>query len=44
MLPDGRCGLFVKRKTVEYETPESIKPLRTESLEKVRKKLDKLGI
>jgi len=44
LLPDGRCGLFVKRKTVEQEAPEFAKPLKADTINRVRKKLDKLGI
>jgi hypothetical protein len=40
LLPDGRCGIFVKRKTAEDEpkTPQMI------AANKARKKLDRLGL
>ena len=43
LLPDGRCGLFVKRKTVEDEKPGAI-GLRTGAGMRAKKKLDKLGL
>ena len=43
LLPDGRCGLFVKRKTVEEEKPGAI-GLRTGAGMRAKKKLDKLGL
>jgi len=42
LLPDGRCALFVKRKTEETEQLEA--GFKIGAPEKVRKKLDKLGI
>ena len=43
MLPDGRCGLFVRRKTKEsFEVLKS--PFKAETIDKVRKKLDKFGL
>jgi len=43
MLPDGRCGLFVKRKTKEsFEILKS--PFKAETVDRVRKKLDKFGL
>jgi len=41
LLPDGRCGLFVKRKTVEEEAELKLQPL---AASKARKKLDRLGL
>jgi len=43
LLPDGRCGLFVKRKTAEIERPESVK-FSPAVAAKAKKKLDKFGI
>ena len=43
LLPDGRCALFVRRKT--EEKPEILESgLGIGAVEKVRKKLDKFGI
>lgn len=42
LLPDGRCALFVRRRTEEREILES--GLKIGTAEKVRKKLDKFGI
>jgi len=45
LLPDGRCALFVKRKTEETEQPEKLEAgFKIGAAEKVRKKLDKFGI
>lgn len=45
LLPDGRCALFVRRKTEEREKPESLEAgFKIGAAEKVRKKLDKFGI
>jgi len=45
LLPDGRCALFVKRKTEEEEKPEMLESgLRIGAADRVRKKLDKFGI
>ncbi len=45
LLPDGRCALFVKRKTEETEQPEKLESgFKIGAAEKVRKKLDKFGI
>ncbi|MCD6312651.1 MAG: hypothetical protein J7L79_02420 [Thaumarchaeota archaeon] len=45
LLPDGRCALFVKRRTEEREKPESLEAgFKIGAAEKVRKKLDKFGI
>ncbi|BAJ51445.1 conserved hypothetical protein [Candidatus Caldarchaeum subterraneum] len=41
LLPDGRCGLFVKRKTVEQE---NVLDLSSVSAAKAKKKLDRLGL
>jgi len=41
MLPDGRCGLFVKRRSAEVEEVPRIQPF---AASKARKKLDKLGL
>jgi hypothetical protein len=40
LLPDGRCGIFVKRKTAEDEpkTPQMV------AANRARKKLDRLGL
>ncbi len=42
LLPDGRCGVFVKRKTVEKE-PEEVLP-RIGLTEKSKKRLEDLGL
>jgi len=43
LLPDGRCALFVKRRT--EEKPEILESgIEVGTAEKVRKKLDKFGI
>ena len=44
MLPDGRCGLFIKRKTEEKESPEIVNPLKADTVAKAKKKLEKLGL
>jgi len=41
LLPDGRCGLFVKRKTIETGEPE-IK-LGADVAIRAKKRLDKFG-
>jgi hypothetical protein len=42
LLPDGRCGVFVKRKTVEKE-PEELLP-RVGLTERSKKRLEDLGL
>jgi len=44
MLPDGRCGLFVKRKTEEKEAPDVVEAFKGGAIAKARKKLDKFGL
>ncbi|MEM1944456.1 MAG: hypothetical protein QXI97_01730 [Nitrososphaerota archaeon] len=42
LLPDGRCGLFVKRKTNEVE--EDLTAVKAAAASKARRKLDRLGL
>jgi len=44
LLQDGRCGLFVKRKTAEDESMDVVKFRTSSAPSRVRKKLDKLGL
>lgn len=44
LLQDGRCGLFVKRKTTEDESMEVAKFKTPPGPSRVRKKLDKFGL
>lgn len=42
LLPDGKCALFVKRRTVEEtRSPEEV--IRAELASKAKKKLEKFG-
>ncbi|MCS6769481.1 MAG: hypothetical protein NZ570_03485 [Candidatus Caldarchaeum sp.] len=41
LLPDGRCGLFVKRKTTEDVKAPALHPT---PVARARKKLDRLGL
>ncbi|MDJ0269585.1 MAG: hypothetical protein NXY59_03365 [Aigarchaeota archaeon] len=43
LLQDGRCGLFVKRRTEETEHPETARLIPAVGV-KAKKKLDKFGI
>lgn len=42
LLPDGRCGLFVKRKTTEVGPPEV--KIGADIANRAKKKLEKFGI